>query len=76
MLYQKSPIPTHLHSPTHPLPLSGPGVPLYFLIKIEMKLWKILDGIANYAITKRMKILVSKLWFLGVSQVYLMYDVI
>jgi hypothetical protein len=30
MLYQKSPIPTHPHSPTHPLPLFGPGVPLHF----------------------------------------------
>jgi hypothetical protein len=30
MLYQKSPIPTHPHSPTHPLPLFGPGVPLYW----------------------------------------------
>jgi quinol-cytochrome oxidoreductase complex cytochrome b subunit len=30
MLYQKSPIPTHSHSPTHPLPLFGPGVPLYW----------------------------------------------
>jgi hypothetical protein len=25
MLYQKSPIPTHPHFPTHPLPLFGPG---------------------------------------------------
>ena len=30
MLYQKSPISTHPHSPTHPLPLFGPGVPLYW----------------------------------------------
>jgi hypothetical protein len=30
MLYQKSPIPTHPHTPTHPLPLFGPGVPLYW----------------------------------------------
>jgi hypothetical protein len=30
MLYQKSPIPTHPHSPTHPHPLFGPGVPLYW----------------------------------------------
>ena len=29
MLYQKSPLPTHPHSPTHPLPPFGPGVPLY-----------------------------------------------
>jgi hypothetical protein len=30
MLYQKSPLPTHPHSPTHPLPPFGPGVPLYW----------------------------------------------
>jgi hypothetical protein len=29
MLYQKSPLPTHPHSPTHPLPPFGPGFPLY-----------------------------------------------
>jgi hypothetical protein len=29
MLYQKSPLSTHPHSPTHPLPPFGPGVPLY-----------------------------------------------
>jgi hypothetical protein len=26
MLYQKSPIATHPHSATHPVPLFGPGV--------------------------------------------------
>jgi hypothetical protein len=36
MLYQKSPIPTHPHSPTHSLPLFGPGVPLYWGIKIYL----------------------------------------
>ena len=30
MLYQKSPIATNPNSPTHPLPLFGPGVPLYW----------------------------------------------
>jgi hypothetical protein len=30
MLYQKSPIAIHPHSPTHPLPLFGLGVPLYW----------------------------------------------
>jgi hypothetical protein len=34
MLYQKSPIPTHPHSPTHPLPLFGPGVPLCLSISL------------------------------------------
>jgi hypothetical protein len=28
--YPPYPIPTHPHSPTHPLPLFGPGVPLYW----------------------------------------------
>jgi hypothetical protein len=30
MLSQKSPIPSPPHFPTHPLPLFGPGVPLYW----------------------------------------------
>ena len=30
MLYQKSPISTDPHSPARPLPLFGPGVPLYW----------------------------------------------
>jgi hypothetical protein len=29
MLSQKSPTPSHTHAPTHPLPLLGPGIPLY-----------------------------------------------
>ena len=34
MLSQKSPIPSSPHSPTHPLPLFGPGVPLYWAYKV------------------------------------------
>jgi hypothetical protein len=33
MLPQNSPIAFHLHTPTHPLPLLGPGSPLYWGIK-------------------------------------------
>ena len=44
MLYQKSPIPTHPHSPTHPLPLFGPGVPLYWSILILRVQWASLSS--------------------------------
>ena len=30
MLSQKSPTPSHTHSPTYPLPPLGPGIPLYW----------------------------------------------
>jgi hypothetical protein len=44
MLYQKSPIPTHPHSPTHPLPLFGPGVPLYWGIQSLRVQWASLSS--------------------------------
>jgi hypothetical protein len=44
MLYQKSPIPTHPHSPTHPLPLFGPGVPLYWGILSLRVQWACLSS--------------------------------
>jgi hypothetical protein len=44
MLYQKSPIPTHPHSPTHPLPLFGPGFPLYWGIQSLHVQWASLSS--------------------------------
>jgi hypothetical protein len=35
MLYQKSPISTHPHSPAHPLPLFGPGPQNIFVFILE-----------------------------------------
>jgi hypothetical protein len=43
MLFQKSPIPT-THSPTHPLPLFGPGVPLYWGIYSLQVQWASLSS--------------------------------
>jgi hypothetical protein len=44
MLSHKSPIPTHPHSPTHTLPLFGPGVPLYWDIKSLQVQWASLSS--------------------------------
>ena len=44
MLYQKSPIATHSHSPTQPLPLFGPGVPLYWDIYSLLVQWASLSS--------------------------------
>jgi hypothetical protein len=44
MLNQKSPIPTHPHSPTHPLPLFGPGVLLYWGIQSLRVQWASLSS--------------------------------
>jgi hypothetical protein len=44
MLYEKSPIPTHPHSPTHPLSLFGPGVPLYWGIQSLCVQWASLSS--------------------------------
>jgi hypothetical protein len=37
-------MPTHPHSPTHPLPLFGPGVPLYWGIKSLRVQWASLSS--------------------------------
>ena len=44
MLYQKSPILAHSHSPTDPLPLFGPGVPLYWGIQSLHVQWASLSS--------------------------------